>query len=168
MSTKITFLILFFILVSCANKVSPGKVSGYSEDISLYRPVYPDPVEDSVFFETNDTSIEYAHVPVLSSITNELDSLIDSIATYTRSRGYYTIYAIQVYNGTSSKDANDAKAAVYSNFQHLIPKLEYLQPIFKVKVGLFYEKFEARKELGKLKKIFADAIIIPERIYPNR
>jgi len=162
------FFLLFLILAACSSKVNPGKESGYVEDISLYRPIYPDPLEDSILFETEEFAVDYPKVPEESSITAGLDSLLDSIAAYTRSRGYYTIYTIQVYNGTSSKEANDAKAAIYSNFEELIPKLEYLQPVFKVKVGLFNEKLEARRELEKIRRIFPGAIIIPERIYPNR
>jgi len=148
--------------------VTPGRETGYSEDISLYRPVYPDPLPDSIYTRDIDSSKDMKYVPPTSSITSSLDSLLDSIATYTRSRGYYTIYTIQVYTGINNKDANEAKSLIYDNFADLIPKLEYQQPIFKVKVGLFYDKLDAQKELIELKKIFPGAIIIPERIYPDR
>lgn len=169
MQRFLIFIWIIVIVTSCARSVSPGKESGYSEDISLYRPVYPDPLPDSVTSSYySDSSKDPKFTPPDSSITKGLDSLIDSIATYTRSRGYYTLYTIQVYTGTDSNAANEAKSLVYENFEELLPKLEYKQPIFKVKVGMFYERFDAQKELLELKKIFPRAILIPERIYPDK
>jgi len=159
------YFILLAIIGSCAAKVgSQTQSPSYSEDISLYRPVYPDPPIDTGDHAMDEVE-KIIYVEPVASITAGLDSLLDSIATYTRSRGYYQVYTIQIYNGTSSSSANDAKALAYREFSDLIPELEYKQPIFKVKVGTFYERLDAQKTLEKIRKVFPNAILIPERVY---
>jgi hypothetical protein len=162
---RIGYFILLALIGSCASKVgSQTQSSGYSEDISLFRPMYPDPQTDTGSYPLAEVE-QLTFVEPTASIAADLDSLLDSIASYTRSRGYYQVYTIQIYNGTSSTAANDAKALAYREFSDLIPVLEYQQPIFKVKVGLFYERLDAQKTLEKMRKVFQNAILIPERVY---
>lgn len=152
-------------LYSCASKVgTQSQSSGYSEDLTLYRPLYPDPKPDTFTYEVIEKE-EITFVEPEHSITNELDSLLDSIAAYSKSRGFYQVFAIQIYNGTSSTEANDAKRLSYKEFPDEIPVLEYNQPIFRVKVGRFLERIDANKQLNEFREVFPNAILIPERVY---
>jgi len=42
--------------------------------------------------------------------------------------------------------------------------LEYNQPKFRVRVGSYYSRLEAQKDLTRLKKAFSNAILVPEKI----
>ena len=76
-----------------------------------------------------------------------------------------TIYAIQVYIGNNRDEANDARMKVYGLLENEIPRLEYTQPNFRVKVGKYNSRLEANKSLTILKKSFPGALLVPERTY---
>ena len=158
-------LLLVVILLGCATKPgSQSQSSGYAEDLTLYRPHYPDPIPDTMKYDVVERE-EVKFVEPTLAITAELDTLLDSIASYSRSRGFYTVLTIQIYNGTSSEEANEAKATAYKEFPDLFPKLVYNQPIFRVTVGKYLERIDANKMLRDLKRVFPSATLIPERIY---
>lgn len=161
------FLFLLY-LYSCGNKVVPTDTYQYKEDLSRYRPVYEtDTTSVTEYTDENETDISSpeTNLPEPEDLTMELDSLLDSIAANNREKGFIQGYTIQVYTGNSREDADEAKELVYELLPHSFPKLQYIQPNFKVKVGKYYSRFEAHKVHSKLKREFPNAIIIPERFY---
>ena len=91
-------------------------------------------------------------------------SFLDSISDRNQEIRHIQGYTVQVYNGTSREAAQWSENRIYQIMDDAEPKIRYVQPNFKVKVGQFTDRLEAQKVYAKLKKEFPNAIIIPERI----
>jgi len=165
-------IIFFLCLFGCGVNLNPSQKPKYKEDLSVYRPVYQNVsienkiisnVDTSLILEMNDS------IRASSDIAPQLDSLLDNIAKNNRAKGFIQAYTVQVYTGNNRKIAEDAKLRVYKLLPVITPKLSYIQPNYKVKVGIFYNKLDAYSTHSYLKKSFPTAIIIPERIrMPSR
>ena len=51
-----------------------------------------------------------------------------------------------------------------SDASDLTAELEYNQPKFRVRVGNYFSRLEAQKDLIRLKRPFPNAILVPEKI----
>ena len=58
----------------------------------------------------------------------------------------------------------NAKLKVITDTPELTANLHYVQPKFRVTIGNYFTKLEAQKDLMRLKKIFPNAILVPEKI----
>lgn len=75
-------------------------------------------------------------------------------------------YRIQIYSGSSHKDANKAKADFLKIYETPVPYLVYKQPNYKVRVGDFRNRIEAQKLYHQLINDgnFKGVLIVPEMI----
>jgi hypothetical protein len=99
-----------------------------------------------------------------SDITDELNILLDSIIRINRETEY-TVYTIMVHNSNSRESAEMAMKLVFQAQIQIRPKLEYVPPSYKVKVGQFFTQLEAFPILEQLRKDFPNAVMVPERIF---
>jgi len=154
--------IAVIILYCCSPRVTPS-LSDYDENISEHRNQLE--IQDDSDIDQEAPGPERS-IPVVPEYddTDQVVSLIDSIAYRNSDIDYITGYTIQVYNGGNREAANEAKQKVYEVLPEALPRIEYVQPNFKVKVGEFTERLVAQKVYTKLRDHFNKAIIIPERI----
>ncbi|MFD2873709.1 SPOR domain-containing protein [Mucilaginibacter ximonensis] len=85
--------------------------------------------------------------------------------------GYSTTgygYRVQIYNGTSRKEAYDAQARFNNEHQSMRTYISYAEPNYKVRAGDFRTRLEAEKLLQELKGKFASLFIIPGKINPPK
>lgn len=133
----------------------------YSEDLSVLRPE----VADSKFDTTTiDSSSVAGYGPISGHIKYELDSVNSIITEQNRAKHYVDGFTIQVYTGNDRTAANDAVRRVNLINPDLDPKIRYVQPSYKVKVGQYISRLEAHEIFESLKDEFPLALLIPERI----
>jgi hypothetical protein len=99
-------------------------------------------------------------------VTEALDGALEKNAEINKSRPY-TVYTVQIYNGSSRIRANEIRRQVYSVMPEADPVLEYRQPNYKVKVGSFESRAEAYKTFKKLQQNFPGTVLVPERVVPE-
>ena len=117
--------------------------------------------------EIPDVKPEPENIPSTTSldVTSEITELIDTLNALGKSRKYIQGFTVQVYNGKNREEAFKAKERVYSLNLGFEPEVVYVQPNFKVKIGQYIERIEARRTQNKLATEFTNAIVIPDRIY---
>jgi cell division protein FtsN len=146
-------------LPSCLAQKSNGKPPYYHEDLYSLRPKLEEPV-DTVQMNT--------HRPKVSVIPNhqvnrKVDQVLDSINRFNVTRKFIDGYTIQIYSGQNREEAMNTKKKMAAETS-LNALLEYNQPKFRVRVGNYYSRMESQKDLLRLKRIFPNAILVPEKI----
>ena len=159
-ASQFGYLLVALILFNCSPKtVRQATTAEYEEDLSAIRPV-AEPIE----FVSEEGKEKVPYVASSNDITKGMNNLIDSMALDNRNKKVQ-IYTIQVYVGNSRDEANEARTKVYKVMPDERPRLEYSQPNFRVKVGMYTDRLEAHKPLQLLKKTFPGAILLTEKSY---
>jgi len=159
-------LCLLALIVACVPTASNYSSATYKEDLSIYRrgqqvnltKLEADSTVNNVTTSSVSTAVPQQH------ITTEINALLDSISNRNQEITHVQGYTIQVYNGTSRESAQWSENRVYQLIDEADPKIRYVQPNFKVKVGQYTDRLEVHRVFAELKKEFPNAIIIPERI----
>jgi hypothetical protein len=133
----------------------------YHEDLSLVRPKFAIPTDSNPKTGTGEPK-----TPVLPTrnVNAQVDYVLDSIDRLNSLRKFIDGYTIQIYSGQNREDANTAKKTLADENTGFTADLQYIQPKFRVRVGNYFSKLEAQKDLMRLKSIFPNAILIPEKI----
>lgn len=134
--------------------------SNYHEDLSVLRPR---------FEATSDTGKvtslrEKAAFTPMRTVNAKVDTVMDSINRFNRTRKFTDGFTIQVYSGQNKEEAMNTKKKLSAEVSDLNAELQYTQPKFRVRVGSYYSRLEAQKDLLRLKKVFPNAILVPEKI----
>jgi hypothetical protein len=160
MKSNISLFSFLLIALGCvAQKSNTGKT--YQEDLSLVRPQFVLPIDSKTIVDPDEpkTLVE----PTLH-VNERVDLVLDSIDRLNRLRKFIEGYTIQIYSGQNREDANNAKKKMVEEVAELTASLRYIQPKFRVSVGNYFSKLDAQKDLMRLKPIFPNAILIPEKI----
>ncbi len=156
------------ILSSCLSSKSGTTVTNYSENISVLRPKF----EAALPTKDADTSVNQIVTdsegkdPTID-VTSKLDEMLATNVKKNQDIKYITGYTVQVYSGSSRENADLIKSEIYKQVPDARPKVAWVAPNFKVRVGTFLEKIEAEKLYADLRAHFPQAILIPSRI-PNQ
>ncbi len=162
--TIIIYVLFALAFQHCAKKVVVKSSEGkYTEDLARYRPEAP-PVEAQL--PEVPTREKVPNVKPTNHITKPLAAVIDSIAGYS-ARMPIDVYTVQVYTGRSREEANEIRQQIYRLLPGENPKLAYVQPNFKVRVGEYSSRIEANKTFTELRRHFPGAMLVPERIFPG-
>lgn len=160
----IYLILVASVTIKCASVSSTKPAAEFSEDLSVYRNTY-DLQESSKVVNVSkpeEKSIVVDFEPQYD-ITYELDSLLDSVNFYNQKKRYFQGFAIQVYTGTSSEEANEVRRELYSIVPDERSKISYEIPNYKVKFGRYYTRLEAESIFARVKRSFPAAILVPER-----
>jgi len=127
----------------------------------MVRPKFTLPVDSS-----KKTEVENPKEPVTptKNVNAKVDFVLDSIDRLNSLRKFIDGYTIQIYSGQNREDASSAKKKMAEENTGFTVNLEYIQPKFRVRVGNYFSKLEAQRDLLMLKPIFPNAILIPEKI----
>lgn len=156
----VVVLSIFLVSVSsfCIAQKSNGR-SYYHEDLYSLRPK---------FQEVVDTVERVQHPPKENvfptmTVNTKVNGVLDSINRFNITRKFIDGHTIQIYSGQNREEAMKAKnkLAVDPTLNGI---MEYNQPKFRVRVGYYYSRLEAQKDLLRLKTIFPNAILVPEKI----
>ncbi|MEQ8472099.1 MAG: SPOR domain-containing protein [Marinoscillum sp.] len=163
--------LLIFVVALAAYACKTSSVSttattkeAYREDLSVLRP----DLTDNSFDTTNiDSTKVIGYGPLTGHIKYELDSVNRIIIEQNKAKRFVDGFTIQVYTGSDRDVANDAVRKVNMINPELEPKIRYVQPSYKVKVGQYISRLEAHEIFESLKTEFPLALLIPERIPVN-
>ena len=157
---KVILFSLLIIVASCSPKTKVSK-SAYNESLQEFIPSY-----------TSEASEEESLVSVIvdehegepaNEVNDYIDEQLDVFSDKSEGLGVVE-YTIQVYVGRSRDLAKAAKRKIYSVLPDSQPFIQWSAPLFRVKVGSFYNGLEAKKDLEDLKSQFPSAIVVPERV----
>lgn len=96
--------------------------------------------------------------------TMYLDSLIDKHANNNKLNKTITGYRIQIFSGNDRNNANAIKTKFLKIYPDQTAYLAYQQPYFKIRIGDFRTRLEAKLFYDKMKEEFGDCIIVPDKI----
>jgi hypothetical protein len=155
-----SFSIIILLSYSCAAQKNNSSKPYYHEDLNSLRPKTADIVDTS-----NQTPVhKKGEVVPIYNVNKKVDGVLDSINRYNVSRKVIEGYTIQIYSGQNREEAMNTKRRMASDAYDLTADLEYNQPKFRVKVGGYYSRLDAQKDLLRLKRLFPNAILVPEKI----
>ena len=151
-------LSILLLSISCAAQKNGGK-SYYHEDLYSLRPKFPEPV-DSIPVEVH----KKVEVTPTHNVNKKVDGVLDSINHFNATRKFIDGYTIQIYSGQNREEAMNTKKRMSNDAPDLGAEMEYTQPKFRVRVGSYYSRLDAQKDLLRLRRPFPNAILVPEKI----
>jgi hypothetical protein len=156
-------------MTGCASRVTTsGTGSGtgkYTEDLSVWRPQAQEQVDTAKTANTTpDRTRTNQYVEARYAVTNEVNTVLDSIYADNLNKGFIDGYTIQVYSGIKREDALNVKKKLTQSLPDLASDVQYRQPNFRVRTGKYYTRLEAQKDYLAVKRYFPNAIVIPDRI----
>ena len=166
--------IYFIVMVGLAGCASPKSTTvssthgqAYSEDLSIWRPKVETPANNNTTTNVPDTPKQTKYVEPRYAVNTKLDTVLDSIDRFNRSKQFIDGFTIQIYAGLKREDALNAKKNLASSLPDLQSEVVYAQPNFRVKVGKYYTRIDAQKDYVAVKKYFPTAIVIPDKVAIN-
>jgi len=158
--------ILFAILglTSCVTqKVSTtNQDQKYHEDLSSWRPKIENENGEEIQETENSKRVPVEVVPLFAK-TKELNLVLDSMDRYNLKQNFIDGYTIQVFNG-DREGAMAAKKELTISLPDVPSDLSFNAPTFRVKAGDYLTRIEAEQDYFRIKKIFPNAIVIPQKI----
>jgi hypothetical protein len=154
------FVIVFIVTLSVSCVAQKNNKPYYHEDLYSLRPKFQDE-PDTV--DHNPVRKKGEVMPV-RNINNKVDFILDSINRFNVTRKFIDGYTIQIYTGQNREEAMNTKKKMMTDAPELVAELEYNQPKFRVRVGSYFSRLEAQKDLLRLKRPFPNAILVPEKI----
>lgn len=153
-------LVLFLLLIIAPfSQAQRSAKSYYHEDLYSLRPKLAEPV-DTVLEQAAHKPKQF--VAATANVNEKVDDVLDSINRFNVTRKFIEGYTIQIYSGQNREEAMNVKKKAGETYLNAL--LEYNQPKFRVRVGNYYSRLEAQKDLTRLKKLFSNAILVPEKI----
>ncbi len=146
------------LLLSCATSGQRLAKPYYHEDLYGLRPMFPEPIDSMAIPKNPDKHFVSAY----ANVNEKVEDVLDSINRFNITRKFIEGFTIQIYSGQNREEAMNAKKKM--TLADLNAVLEYTQPKFRVRVGNYYSRLEAHRDLTRLKRIFSNAILVPEKI----
>ena len=160
---RLVYTILFYILISCSSKRLVSTINNerdYFEDLSYIRSQ-----EERIIIDT--ASSELISDTYKNDISYELDSIIKIIKDENKSDRFLEGYTIQLYLGGDRIKAEEIEEKITEIDSLIFKNTVFTQPNYRVKIGQYIDRFKVAEEYQRFKKLFPNAIIIPERIKVN-
>ena len=160
---RLVYTILFYILISCSSKRLVSTINNerdYFEDLSYIRSQ-----EERIIIDT--ASSELISDTYKNDISYELDSIIKIIKDENKSDRFLEGYTIQIYLGGDRIKAEEIEEKITEIDSLIFKNTVFTQPNYRVKIGQYIDRFKVAEEYQRFKKLFPNAIIIPERIKVN-
>lgn len=104
-----------------------------------------------------------ARIDSLIAHRNKLKSVKNGVARFS-TQGY----RIQIFSGSSRKEAYNLQARFQSEYPGVRTYISYKMPDFKVHVGDFRTRLEAEKQVQDMKSRYTRLFIISARINPPK
>lgn len=156
------------VAIGCASRIatSTSTTAGkYSEDLSVWRPEVQETKDTAKAVTTGPERIRTDQfVEARYAVTDQVDTVLDSIHSDNLNKGFIDGYTIQVYSGIKREDALNVKKKMTQSLPELESDVQYRQPNFRVRTGRYITRLEAQQDYLAVKKYFPNAIVIPDRI----
>lgn len=164
MNLKYIFLVIMGVTLvnACGPRTVPTATrEEYHEDLTSTLPdvgEYESPVQERNHVEKPEFREPYLDV------TSKLGVVLDTIAKVNQDIPNIQ-YTVLVHNSNSRQAADEARKNVFRVMPDANPKMQFISPSYRVKVGNYNDKIEAYQTLVKLKNMFPNAVIVPEQVY---
>ena len=148
---------------------TPSSTSGkYSEDLSVLRPkVDTDTAKQNTSGSQQAKGQQTKYVEAKYSVNENLDAVLDSISEQNLALGLVDGFTIQVYSGLKREEALNVKKQLATTLPDVEAEVQYSQPNFRVRIGKYYDRYDAQRDYQVIKKHFPNAVILPERVSVN-
>lgn len=103
----------------------------------------------------------------LGDVNFILSSKIDSLEKKMRGKSEMKGYRVQIFLG-SYADAKNVRAKFLNSGLKMQAYIEQNTPDYVVRVGDFRTSLEAQKNYAELKKLYPQALLVPNKIEPPR
>lgn len=159
------FMAFLLLQVSCIAQQSniSSSSENYFEDLTVVRPKYEAKATD-----TTDNSIpnvnQIEQVLATNTVNAKVDMVLDSLDKLNQIKKFVDGYTIQIYSGPDREEALSSKSKMVKEAGDLEAYIQYSQPKFRVTTGKYFTKLEAQKDLNRCRRIFSNAILVPEKI----
>jgi hypothetical protein len=164
----ILFVLAAVVIAACSSNVSTTSSSAgkYSEDLSVLRPKVDLPVDTGRQGTANNTvgASNTVYLEPRHTVNAQLDGVLDSISQLNLANGMIDGFTIQLYSGKQQDEALNTKKQIAQAMPDLTADIQFSQPNFRVRAGKYTNRMEAQRDYVKVKKLFPNAILIPERI----
>jgi len=152
--------VMVLVVTGCVSAQRQSSRPYYHEDLYGLRPKFEVPA-DTMLEKTAHPPKNY--VAGHANVNEKVDDVLDSVNRFNITRKFIEGFTIQVYSGQNREEAMNVKKKISSDTD-LNGMLEYTQPKFRVRVGSYYSRLEAQKDLLRLKHLYANAILVPDKI----
>ena len=157
------FFLSFAILFSCSTQktiTSQNEERGYYEDLSILRSQEQPkkPIKKEKVISSSQ---------VKNNISLELDTIIQIIRSESDNIKFLDGFIIQLYLGDDRNKAEETEQKISEIDSLIFKNTVFTQPNYRVKIGQYTDRFKVNEEYQRFKKLFPNAIIIPERIKIN-
>lgn len=157
---------VYFLIVYPATGQRNKNPKPYYENLTVHRLTFSE-IIDSGIVKVGEPKI-FELLPPKNSVSPKVEEVLDSIARFNKTKMFVDGFTIQLYAGMKREDAMNAKKKMAEEAKDLVADLRYEQPKWSVKTGSYYSRLEAQRDLHRLKKVFPNAILIPEKVALKR
>lgn len=104
--------------------------------------------------------VQYSIEPKVKEIENDYIKAWEKVSKINGFR-----IQVMAFSGNNSRNrAESERAAIKENFPYLSVYLTYNEPYFKIRVGNYYTRLDAYKDLKAIQKTYPNAYIVPDKI----
>lgn len=156
--------ILFFAaLLSSLPVFAQRNSKPIEENLAAIRPHFDPPPDTGKHQAGNLAKMNVPVVKPTMTVNAKVDYVLDSIDVLNSSKKFLPGYTIQVYSGLNREEAGTARKKLLDELG-MRAELQYMQPKFRVRVGYYFTSIDAQKDLVALKRLFPNAILVPENV----
>ena len=154
---RFSWIVAALILLASAPSVAQRKKQ-YSEDLRPLRQTFSAPPKQ----EPRPAPVE--RIAATNTVNDKVNSVLDSLDRFNSTRMFTDGFTVQIYSGQKKQEALEVNKSLSESTLGLQADIQFVQPKFRVIVGKYYTRLEAHRDLYRLRKLFPDAIIIPEKV----
>jgi hypothetical protein len=155
---SLVILIMVGLTFFSQQEILAQKKKVYTEDLKYLRP------QETATSVADSGPLKKQSVTATHTVNDKVNSILDSLDNFSKSKRFTDGFTVQIYSGQKKQEAMDASNALGESDLGLVADIQFVQPKFRVIVGKYYNRLEAHRDLFRLRKIFPDAIIIPEKV----
>jgi hypothetical protein len=170
MMRLLIFVLAVVVIAACSSTVSTtgsSSTSGkYSEDLSIVRPKIQAPSDTGKLNTSTENTggNNTVYLEPRHTVNAQLDAVLDSIDRINLANGMVDGFTIQLYSGKQQDEALNVKKQIAQAMPEIDADILFSQPNFRVRAGKYISRLEAQKDYIAVKRLFPNAILIPERI----
>lgn len=156
-----SYILYILVVAGCATtQTSTLSSSTYTEDLSVYRPVFEEPKAPTA--PTGEPRKKDVVEPRFT-VNESLHVVLDSIDSFNLARKVVDGYTIQIYSGQKREDALSTKKTIDQALPELKAEMTYVQPTFRIKAGKYFTQLDAQQDYVAVKRYFPNAILVPDK-----
>ena len=166
MKQRIFLFTLIVLTASACASVSTSKSAdseSYKEDLSVHREDYVS-AADTTGNDKAELTKDYSNIEPSRDITAQLNDVLVGSDELKKDVTQVDGFTIQIYVGKDTDEARKIKGKALAMLPDEFVELYYDEPSFKVKVGQYFTRSEARGTYSKLQSRFPTALIVPDKI----